>query len=485
MDKTVSNYLSQADNAKEKGDYQLAEQFYRQALMLEPENVDILHRLAVLMLLAEQFSVAIPLLTKAINLQPNNAYLYYNLGLAYQGYQDIDAAIHYYKTAINKKSDFALAYNNIGVAYQHAGEFKQANKYLKTAFSLNPDCIEAYFNYTQSHKFTKNDLDVLSNIQKKLTDKHISVREKVSLYFSLGKIYDDLHQYEQAFIHYQAGNDLKYQGFNSSQFEDYILRIIRVYTESICKKLECNDLESSKRFVFIVGMPRSGSTLTEQIIASHPVVQSGGEIGFIGDIVDELPELLGTDTSYPDCLLTADKATMTDISMKVSAYLNNLSYNYQIITDKSPVNFLHIGLIMMLFPNSLVIHTQRDPVDTCLSCFFQNFEKQHQYSYNLKSLGHFYKQYSRLMQHWKAIFPTRIFDMQYEQLIYNREENIKALINFIRLDWDDVCLMHRQNNKIVTTASKWQSRQPIYQTSIGRSKFYQPYIGELLTTLSE
>jgi len=485
VNSAVSNYLLQAETAKDKGDYQLAEQLYRQALTLDPDNVEILHRLALLMLVAEQYAVAIPLLSKSVSLQPENAYLYYNLGLAYQGHQDIDAAIHYYKIAIQKMPDFDLAHNNLGVAYQHMGDFSSANKHLKKAFLLNPDCIEAYFNFVQSHKFGKEDKNIVDIISHRLKENQLSNKDQAKLHFSLGKIYDDLNQYEQAFLHYDKGNALKFQGFDSNQFEQYISNIIQVFDKNICKKLQSTFPDTQKRFVFIIGMPRSGSTLVEQIVANHPVVQSGGEIGFIGDIVDELPELLSSEMNYPECISSADKLLINAISLKVNAYINNLNYTYQVITDKSPVNFLHIGLILILFPNSLIIHTQRNPLDTCLSCYFQNFEKQHQYTYNLSTLGHFYRQYVRLMQHWKTLFPTQLFDIQYEELVEKQEENIKSLIKFIGLDWDEACLEFQNSSKHVTTASKWQIRQPIYRSSVGKAGHYQAYLGELIKALDD
>ena len=483
MQNHISQILEQAIAAHKAGDLSNAEILYKQIIDLDPSNTCALHYLSVIFINIDRAEEAIPLLENAAINQASNPDLLYNLALAYQKIENIPEAIHYYKLVLALKPDFAMANNNIGVAYQHMGNLDVANMYLKKAFSIDPGCIEAYYNFAQSHHFTKSDQALIEEIELILSNATNNERDQIKLNFVLGKIYDNLKDYDTAFKYYSMANELKFHGFNMKAFSKYIDNVIQEYTHDKIKELEIPEQTNDLEFVFVVGMPRSSTTLVNQILSSHSNIQSVGENGFIGDIVDDLSELIHSDKTYPACLEDLRHETVANLTEKIRSLIQSMGLGTSIIVDKSPINFLHIGLILILFPNSKIVNCNRDPIDTCLSCFFQNFDKQHQYSYNLKSLAEFYNQYSRLMAHWRDLFSDRIFELRYESLVENQEETSKELIQYCELPWEDSCLSFYKSDTTVSTASKWQVRRPIYKTSIKKWKHYEPYIEELINNL--
>ncbi len=484
LESLTSELMQNAMSAHKTGDFVLAVNLYQQVIEISPNNLDALHYLGLIFVETDQPDTAIPLLSKAASIKNNDPDMFYNLALAHQKAQDITTAIYFYQQAIELKPDFALAYNNIGVAFQHTGDLTQADIHLKTAFTISPRCIEAHYNYAQSHKFTTNDNDYISSVKKLLAEDKLSTQEKIKLNFALGKIHDDIADYQTAFRYYQTGNSLKYQGYNIEQFSQYVDQLVSTYTPEVMTKLTSRqEKKSLKKFIFIVGMPRSGTTLIEQVISRHQAVFSAGEIGFIGNIVDELPEIMQSKQNYPNCVNHITHNHIAIISSAVYREIKKMNIPEFNITDKSPTNFLHIGLIKILFPESIIIHCNRNPLDTALSCFFQNFEKQHQYSYKLKTLALFYNEYVRLMQHWKSLLKNQIYEVNYEKLVSDQLTESKKLIAACDIPWDDKCLTFYQSHSQVSSASKWQVRQPIYQTSVEKWRNYEDYIGELIEHL--
>lgn len=244
----------------------------------------------------------------------------------------------------------------------------------------------------------------------------------------------------------------------------------------------------SKLPVIIVGMPRSGTILTEQIISSHPDVIGAGEVVFWSRAPNAMPLRLGTETPYPECVLKMSTESAIDIADIYESTLQKIKIVGQNtkprhITDKFPHNILNIGLIASLFPNIKIIHTKRDSIDTCLSIFFQNFNNAHQYAFDSSNLGFHYRQYERIMRHWHEILPGRIMDINYEDTIVDPEFWSRKLISHIGLEWDDACLSPHKLERSVKTASHWQVRQPIYKTSVQRWKNYEQFLEPLISAL--
>ena len=231
-------------------------------------------------------------------------------------------------------------------------------------------------------------------------------------------------------------------------------------------------------------MPRSGTTLIEQILASHPEVYGAGELGLIISATDSLPSRLGSMLVYPECMASIDQRHLDQIADQYLRQISALSSNAARITDKMPHNFLHLGFIELLFPNARVIHCVREPLDTCLSCYFTDFGDKHAFSRNLSDLGRYYRQYQRLMKHWRKVLNIPIIDISYEALVEDQIALSQKMIEFCDLDWDDQCIDFYQTDRVVTTASYDQVRQPLYKTSVQRWKNYQEFIDPLMEELS-
>jgi hypothetical protein len=258
--------------------------------------------------------------------------------------------------------------------------------------------------------------------------------------------------------------------------------MIEIFTQAFFDKRDARGL-SSERPVFIVGMPRSGTTLTEQIISSHPLVHGAGELGRIPELIGQTTreaQEAGEQVGFPGWVPMVEDEKFAELAQGYLDYIAELNGDALRVTDKMPHNFQNVGLIAAMFPNARFVHCMRDPVDNCLSCFQQNFAMPHTYSTNLGDLGHHYREYRRIMAHWRKVIPNRMYEVQYEELVADQERVSRELIAFCGLDWDDRCLEFNKKKGAVKTASVWQVRQPIYADSVKKWKMYDGYINELL-----
>jgi hypothetical protein len=230
-------------------------------------------------------------------------------------------------------------------------------------------------------------------------------------------------------------------------------------------------------------MPRSGTSLVEQILSTHPGVYGAGELTAIDQFARHLGDATGD--AYPQSALHLDQATIDAAARQYLAALQDLAPSAIRVTDKMPGNFLHLGLIQLLFPGARVIHCRRDPLDTCLSCYFQQFNQGQTFSYDLSDLGHHYRQYQRLMRHWQSVISLPMLDVHYEDLVADQEAMSRKMLEFCGLDWTDECMRFYESKRYVATASYDQVRQPIYHKSVGRWRHYERYLGPLKTALGD
>jgi hypothetical protein len=235
--------------------------------------------------------------------------------------------------------------------------------------------------------------------------------------------------------------------------------------------------------VFIVGMPRSGTSLVEQILASHPNVFGAGELRDLQRLAEELPARVGAKEAYPACLVRLDGSAACALADEYLERIGRRSGAALRVTDKMPLNFLHLGLIAALFPRARIVHCIRDPLDVCVSCYCQDFQGGPNFLWDLTDLGKFHGEYERLMAHWGSVLPLPILEVVYEELVDNLEAVSRRLISFCGLDWDDRCLAYHQNARAVRTASLVQVRQPVYKSSVGRWRHYAPHLRPLLEAL--
>jgi len=328
--------------------------------------------------------------------------------------------------------------------------------------------------------------EVMQIVERALSNGKLNSQSHYNLYFSAGELCDDVGQYDRAFSFFQKANQLKPRHYNGRHMREQFDALQLQFTPKLFQEMDAFGSES-QRPIFIIGMPRSGTSLTEQILASHPQVFAAGELHEIHNVALALPGILGTATPYPECI-----QQLTESVTKVAAkqYLDFIAEiapepNLQ-VTDKMPQNFVYLGLIAILFPNAKVIHCRRNPLDTCLSCYFQNFAAAGlQFAYNLEHLGHYYRLYRRLMSHWREVLPIPMHELRYERLTADPEIEVRKLLEFCDLEWDDACLDHTRSGVQTKTASYDQVRQPIYTKSVARWKHYKKHLKPLIKTLGE
>jgi hypothetical protein len=309
--------------------------------------------------------------------------------------------------------------------------------------------------------------------------------ETIALNFALGKIYDDLERYDEAFRHYKLGNDLKRErhSYSLDSVKNRYSEIINYFDPRHFDWLR--ELSSDSDVpVLVVGMPRSGTTLIEQIISSHPRADGAGELQYFPSVVQQLPHVLGSTQPYPKCLAAFDKKSATTITSNYLELLRRHSTHGLRVTDKLPGNFVNLGLFASLFPHGRIISCRRDPVDMALSIYFQYFADKHDYAWDLVHIASHYAEYDRLMRHWQSLFPEMIMEIQYADTVRDVERVARDLMAFCELPWDAQVLNFYETKRDVKTASSWQVRQPIYNRSLARWKHYEQHLSPLLEALS-
>ena len=299
---------------------------------------------------------------------------------------------------------------------------------------------------------------------------------RINMHFGLGKAFDDLGDQAEAMKHYDAGNRLKAttarldRAGMIKQYDNLISRFTAEALERAGRQLARPIGPGDDFPIFIVGMPRSGTTLVEQVLSSHADVGAGGELGFWKDCLQ----------SWQAAGQSVEPAFVALAAEQYCAMLGRLAPGALRVTDKLPTNFERLWLIRLALPEARIIHCRRNPVDTCLSIYFTHFKEGLDYAYDRGDLVFYYRQYERLMDHTRRLLPPdRFTEIDYENLIADREEETRRLVAFCGLDWDDACLSPDRNSRVVNTASRWQARQPVYATSVERWRRYEPWLGEL------
>jgi tetratricopeptide (TPR) repeat protein len=433
----------------------------------------------------KQFDAAAALYQEILQADPRHARALHMLGLVKFETGDYITGVGLISQAIALQPDQADAHHNLATVYRILGNFVEAEHHYHRALKLKPDYAEAYFNYSATKKFIADDPVIPALKEQLATVEQQPGVDRAYLYFAAGKIYDDLGDYGRAFEHYQKGNEAQGVTFDREQHDALIQQMIDTCNRAF---LESKFGHGDPSFlpIFIVGMPRSGTTLLEQLLTRHPGIQGLGELPDITAIANTLPQQASQPASYPTVLSSLTETTLRGFGAAYIKRVLSLAPTAQRTVDKMPMNFLHLGLVALMLPYAKIIHCRRNPIDTCLSCYFQRFRSQHNYAYNLDDLAYYYQTYQRLMEHWRSVLPMPIFEVHYEELIDNQQPVMQDLIQFCGLDWhDDMLAAPDKTPQPVRTASNWQVRQPIYRTSMNRWKRYEAHIGPLIASLGE
>ena len=410
----------------------------------------------------------------AIKHYPNDANAHNNIAVSYEATGDFDSAISHYMKAVELAPLNPVFHNNLGNLYLGNGMKESAEEHYRKAIKLEPTFGEPHLQLAYARKHTSTDNADAKVIREKLVNNTINDIDRCDLHFAYGKILDDCEYYDEAFKHFSKANNLanRRYSFQPDHFRQYINNIIETFSCELIKQHEYLSISTNEP-VFIVGMPRSGSSLVEQIIASHPQVYGGGELLWFGKLEQRLAELLGSASAYPQCLELLDSDTSQMLSKEYCQYTEKLSNGHERVTDKMPENFLRIGLIKLLFKNAKFIYCRRNPMDVGLSIYQQRFAGSIHWGYDLFNIGAYYAQHGRIMRHWLNIFNDSIHIVDYEELVQSQETVSQDIIKFLDLPWNAACLEYYKTKRHIHTASDVQVKKPIYNSSVARWRNYE------------
>ncbi len=417
-----------------------------------------------------------------LEIDPDNADALHLLGLTHYDQKEYDEAQQLITSATSKDPRQPHFHHNMASVLSIKGELAAAEGYYREAIRLKPDYAEAFYNLSSIIRPRSHD-PIIDQIIKLLEDEALSQTDRRFLHFAAGKLLDDIGEYDKAFLQYSEGNAAKAGQYNRELIEEYFNTLKTVFTKDTFNTRHPNSLKTDLP-VFIVGMPRSGTSLTEQILASHPSVFGVGEIQDINSISLNLKNHSAHNQVYPLCMTSIEQSILNGMGKTYINKLKDLAPSADRIINKMPLNFWHLGLIACMFSGAKIIHCTRDPLDTCLSCYFQNFTNGQDFSFDPNDLGHFYRLYSEMMDHWRNVLPLTIIEFNYEDLVSQTEIVTHEILTHLGLEWDEKCAHPHNTKRVVETASRWQVRQPIYQSSTKRWKHYDCHLGTLKNALS-
>ena len=422
---------------------------------------------------------------KLLHQFPNDADVWNSQGVAYFQLDSIEKAKSCYEKAIALDSKRAGFESNVGLAFSSLGDKDSAEQHYRRSLQLDPEYAEAYRNFAMMKRFSSTDDPDAQKIKALWEREDLDDASVIHLSFALGKVYDDCGEYDMAFEVYKRGNGLKFEesGIDLDQYFNHMDRITGVFNRPP-KEVANKRIEPSP--IFILGMPRSGTTLVEQIISRHPSVFGCGELPCIERAITRLEKAIEPMRVYPDDFWDISAEDMDSEVVQYRDWVNRLhDINTPYITDKMPFNFVHIWLIKSMFPDAPVVHCQRHPLDTILSNYFQFYASDISYVYDLEALATYYVRYHRLMEHWSGLFGDAITHIAYEELIQDSDAQTRYLIDAIGLPWDEACLDPKRSETAVRTASIWQVRQGIYTSSKERWRNYERQLAPVIEILKE
>jgi tetratricopeptide (TPR) repeat protein len=484
----VEAYVHLGAALREQGKLDRSVAFLQHAVRLKPELADAHNKLGLAFFEQGKLDEAEQSFKEALRLKPDFALAMSHLGNLLEEVGQADTGCRLIERAVNLAPDDYQVRTHFGIALVNQGKFDEAKAHFLKAVAIKPSFSPALFFLSRDIQYHFTD-EELARIKELLQQDSLPLRDRINLHFALARGLDRSNDFDDAFWHCQQGNlnrsmFLRLQGnaFQPDAHAQFIARLITTFQEAYFEQVGSFGSDSDLP-VFIVGMPRSGTSLVEQILASHPAVFGAGEIRNLKQLVAELPAELGNSTDYPECLKQLNKESSARLSERYLRGLRRLGGEKLRVTDKVPMNFHHLGLIATLFPGAQVIHCRRDPRDVCWSCYFQNF-REVPFSCDLRTLGEYHRRYERLMAHWKNSLPLPILEVCYEELVADVERVSREMIAFCKLPWHNSCLAFHKTQRSVRTASNMQVRQPTYKSSIGYWKNYASHLGPLLEALT-
>ena len=503
---------------KSQGRLREAVASYRKAVEIEPGQPEFHNNLGSVYLELGDVGDAVECFNAALALNPSAPEYHYNLGKALKARGLRREAVEAFRAALRLQPDFHAVRVDLGSVLLSLGDVDAAQQCLSEAVGADPGNPEAVAGlaglYMRTRQYERarallrssasgrapgpavaivsSDLarhegrttEAIGLLEQQLEGLGPGRRDiRAQLHFRLGHLYDETGAFDTAFDHFRRGNELRRQPF---ALEDVVRRfdeVSTVYDAGFLGQATGSGNDSEVP-VFIVGMPRSGTSLVEQVLAAHPRVHGAGELDEIPALLDSMPDLAGTGALPPGVIRALGQDDLAALARRYLAHVESLAPDADRITDKMPSNFQHLGFIQLLFPKARIIHCRRDPMDTCLSCYFQDFSGHHPYATDLEATGAYHRAYQRLMQHWAEVLKMPMLEIDYERLVDDFEPACREMIDFCGLEWHDACLDFHRSKRLVVTASSEQVNRPLYSASVGRWRNYEDHLSALKKALS-
>ncbi len=499
-----------------RGAKEEAEAEFERALELDPDNCESLNDLALIREIQERLDEAVALLQRALAVKPDDAALHMNLGRIFMAGGRAQPAITHYEQAIALDANYTEAYVYLGQAVHFLGRIDEAMRYGEAAVRLDPSSAKGHLNLGSALQVCGRIEEAISHFRKAITldgrltgayvnyayarrvvegDSHSDTLlaalaqqdwnddERADLHYAAGKVESDRGSHETAFTHWAQGARLRRKAIKYAIADSRkIFASYQAIFDSLLLERRLRQPAAGPTPIFIVGMPRSGTTLAEQILASHPQVAGLGELPHINDIAHGFSDWSEAGGTFPSALAWLDESHW---ARAAKLYMERLDRNEgePYISDKMPGNFQYLGFISLLFPNARIVHCRRSALDTCVSCFTTDFSKGQEWSFDLSDIGAYYGLYLDLMAHWRRVLPLPIYDIQYESVVADLPGEARRLLDFCGLDWHPDCLEFHRSTRPVFTASNAQVRQPLYASSVGRWRRYEDQLQPLIDKL--
>jgi tetratricopeptide (TPR) repeat protein len=460
---------------REQGRQQEAVKYFRKALSIKPDYAEAHNNLANVYKDSCQTDIAIASYREALRINPNYTEACFNLGTALAAKGDLRAALASYRRTLKLQPGSVEAIAAIASIYEMQSEYTKAQEILEPCLKGKPVPACVALAFADLAPWTGKTTEAIKLLEQVLADQSPGLINRQELLFKLGRLLDKQNRFDKAFSVYQKANSIRPYPYEMETTRKQIQALKSVFNADTVRQMQQAE-NTSDLPVFIVGMPRSGSTLVEQIVACHPDVHGAGELPYLTEVISTARARHNGNDAF---MAHPPPGELDELAQQYLAKLTPLAPGSRYISDKMPHNFLLLGHIDRLFPQAHVIHCVRNPLDTCLSIYFQNFNANHPYAADPELLGDYYTQYIDLMRHWKQVLNIPILDVQYEELVRNQKQTSRMIVDFLQLEWNDKCLAFHESTRVVTTPSYNQVKQPVHSGSIDRWKNYTGFLQPL------
>lgn len=477
-----SLHFNRGNTLRSLGRWAEAEASFRRCIALDETHAQARHNLGALLKERGERAEAESLFRETIALAPEMVDAHVNLGSALQALGRDDEALAAYREALQLSPGYADAAAGEVSVLDRLGRVEEACARIRPLIETAPDNPDVITTFASVARRLGEEEKAMAALEGLLARHDLLATKREAALFALGKLCDARGRFSDAFEHYRAANSVRSHAFDLAEFSDYCARVRGTFGKELLRRLP-RARDNSMLPIFVVGMPRSGTSLVEQILSSHPAVFGAGELTWLDQLSEALSQRMGTTIGYPECALDLSIRALDAAAAEYFTLLHAAGPGAERVVDKMPGNFMHLGLIEVLFPGSRIIHIAREPLDNCLSCYFQNFTQGHEYTADLETLGAVYREYEQVMAHWRSALTHPLLEVRYENLVANQEAESRRLVEFCGLPWDERCLRFHETKRVVRTASYDQVRRPMYRDSLARHRHYEPFLGELRSAL--